>query len=202
MSFTLFHSGKTKGSKLSWFKNPAEIARAYMIMSLLEQSNPFPNGSALNHIITTNNYSLMQFLLIYFVIVMCVILLLLCVCSLISGPRRYPGIFVDYVRRGSISAEVGLMREDQILSINDIPFNNVTIQQVIVKMSCFKYVYKCDLNHNIRCTRIEQDFSSFLFVSSGYIHKKEHPNRIMFLVVSLPGSLWYKQDVYGNWLYS
>ena len=84
----------------------------------------------LDHIITTNNYSLTQFLLIYFVIVMCVILLLLCVCSLISGPRRYPGIFVDYVRPGSISAEVGLKREDQILSINDIPFNNVTIQQV------------------------------------------------------------------------
>ena len=83
---------------------------------------------------------------------MCVILLLLCVCSLISGPRRYPGIFVDYVRPGSISAEVGLKREDQILSINDIPFNNVTIQQVIVKMSCFNCGYKCDLHCTLQCT--------------------------------------------------
>ena len=160
------------------------------MMSLLEQSNPFPHGTALNHVITTSNYSFTQFLLIYFVIVMCVILLLLCVCSLISGPRRYPGIFVDYVRPGSISAEVGLKREDQILSINDIPFNNVTIQQVKVIMSCR---YKCDLHHSVRGACIEQDFSSFLFVSAGYFHKKEHPNRIIFLVESLSGSLWCKQ---------
>ena len=114
----------------------------------------------------------------------CFVLLMLCVCSLISGPRRYPGIFVDYVRPGSISAEVGLKREDQILSINDIPFNNVTIQQVKGKMRCFNYGYKCDPHHNVQGACIEQGFITLLFVSSGYFHKKEHPNRIIYFLLN------------------
>ena len=116
---------------------------------------------------------------------------MLCVCSLISGPRRYPGIFVDYVRPGSISAEVGLKREDQILSINDIPFNNVTIQQVKGKMRCFNCGYKCDPNHNVQGACLEQGFITLLFFSSGYLLN-------LFLVELLPGSLWDKQAVYSN----
>ncbi|XP_059164016.1 harmonin-like, partial [Physella acuta] len=58
-------------------------------------------------------------------------------CSIFSesGPTaRYPGIYVEKVRPGSIAEEVGLEAGDQIVEVNDISFRNITWKEAVLAL--------------------------------------------------------------------
>jgi len=50
-------------------------------------------------------------------------------CSICTGTAQHSGIFIDSIRPGSLCSEVGLERGDQILRVNDVPFDEVTVAQ-------------------------------------------------------------------------
>lgn len=49
---------------------------------------------------------------------------------ILSGPRNFPGIFVEKVRPGSLAHEAGLDVGDQIVEVNDTNFLNISHNEV------------------------------------------------------------------------
>nr|KAG5691284.1 hypothetical protein BaRGS_017250 [Batillaria attramentaria] len=51
-------------------------------------------------------------------------------CGIVSGPRHYPGIFVEKVRPGSLAEEGGLEVGDQLVEVNETSFLNIGHKEV------------------------------------------------------------------------
>ena len=50
--------------------------------------------------------------------------------SIISGPRNFPGIYVEVVKPNSLAEKVGMEAGDQILRVNDASFIDITHKEV------------------------------------------------------------------------
>ncbi|KAF5308257.1 hypothetical protein FQR65_LT06250 [Abscondita terminalis] len=52
-------------------------------------------------------------------------------CGICKGPEWKPGIFVQFTKEGGIAREVGLRPGDQILSCNNIDFNDIQFNEAV-----------------------------------------------------------------------
>ncbi|XP_052243524.1 harmonin-like isoform X2 [Dreissena polymorpha] len=55
-------------------------------------------------------------------------------CSIVSGPKQFPGIFLERVRPGSLGEEYGLQAGDQILEVNGKSFRSIKHNEAIVEL--------------------------------------------------------------------
>ena len=55
----------------------------------------------------------------------------LCVCSVCSGPRHKPGIYIQSVKQGGLAEETGLEVGDQVIRVNEVTLNDITHSQVL-----------------------------------------------------------------------
>jgi S1-C subfamily serine protease len=58
------------------------------------------------------------------------IIIFVCNFSIISGPRHFPGIYVEVVKQNSLAEKVGMEAGDQILKVNDTSFIDTTHNEV------------------------------------------------------------------------
>ena len=56
-------------------------------------------------------------------------------CSICSGPREQPGIFIQSVKHGGLAEEAGLEVGDQIVDVNGTAFVNISHSQVWISTS-------------------------------------------------------------------
>ena len=54
--------------------------------------------------------------------------------SIISGPRQFPGIYVESVRASSLGEDYGLEVGDQIMEVNGKSFINIKHKEAIVEL--------------------------------------------------------------------
>ncbi|XP_025085156.1 harmonin-like isoform X4 [Pomacea canaliculata] len=59
-------------------------------------------------------------------------------CGILSGPRNFPGIFVEKVRPGSLAHEAGLDVGDQIVEVNDTNFLNISHNEAVMVLKSSK----------------------------------------------------------------
>lgn len=59
-------------------------------------------------------------------------------CSIISGPRNFPGIYVEVVKPNSLAEKVGMEAGDQILRVNDTSFIDITHKEAVVALKSSK----------------------------------------------------------------
>ncbi|XP_052064137.1 harmonin-like isoform X1 [Mytilus californianus] len=59
-------------------------------------------------------------------------------CSIISGPRHFPGIYVEVVKQNSLAEKVGMEAGDQIIKVNDTSFIDITHKEAVVALKSSK----------------------------------------------------------------
>ncbi|XP_041367645.1 harmonin-like [Gigantopelta aegis] len=62
-------------------------------------------------------------------------------CGIVSGPRHFPGIFVENVRPQSLAEEVGLEVGDQIIEVNGTSFDNISHKEAVVNLKGSKQLH-------------------------------------------------------------
>ncbi|KAL4224993.1 Harmonin [Mactra antiquata] len=55
-------------------------------------------------------------------------------CTIISGPKQFPGIFIETIKPGSLGADYGLEVGDQIMEVNGKSFLNIKHKEAIVEL--------------------------------------------------------------------
>ena len=58
-----------------------------------------------------------------------------------SGPKGFPGVFVETVRPGGLAEDYGLEVGDQIMEVNGKSFADIRHEEVGAYMHTFKPVY-------------------------------------------------------------
>lgn len=61
-------------------------------------------------------------------------------CRIVSGPPNQKGIFVQFVKPDSLAQEAGLERGDQILSVNETSFLDVTHSQAVMALKTSQHL--------------------------------------------------------------
>ncbi|KAK3102252.1 hypothetical protein FSP39_009927, partial [Pinctada imbricata] len=59
-------------------------------------------------------------------------------CSILSGPRHFPGIFVERVNPGSLGEEIGIQVGDQFIDVNGTSFMDITHREAVVALKSSK----------------------------------------------------------------